>query len=127
MAHSIQTLGGSSTSLDDLDLLAVVSLLAEESERPQYMALRSAVRAWQAELVGYGPGVIDLKLEALAPAARHELTTALSILETTLGATGFTSGAVLNGRCTAPGVTFNNDYPVVPLLKAITALRGLVA
>ena len=130
MGHSIQVVGNKVESFNDLDLVALLCLLAAETESApnQYRAVAPLVANWNAELAGYGPGCIRLGLEERieAPEARAELVRALAAVERRLRTLGAEVPAnELNERCQASGVTFF-DFPVPDLVAAISMLRRLV-
>jgi hypothetical protein len=127
MAHSIQAFGGRSATFNDLDLLAVVSLLMAECEQSRYEELGSVVGSWQDALRGYGPGVVDLDLDAISPTAKFELIAALAAIEIVVARSTFVRGSILDARCNAPGVKFADQYPTHYVLKAIEALRSLLS
>jgi hypothetical protein len=70
---------------NDLDLIALVGLMAQEMERgtPGHEMLEPLMADWRARLAFYGPGTIDLKLDGVisSGALREQLVSLLAAVE----------------------------------------------
>ena len=131
MAHSIQTLGDRTAVLNDLDLIAIIGLMVDEvKESPdRFPVINRVVLQWAASLRGYGPGTIELNLEAIAgsPEALSELKMLLSSVNDRVRSLGDRVPApLLNHGLPAPGVTLS-DYDSQFLIQAMDKLRQLLA
>jgi hypothetical protein len=131
MAHSIQSIGTARQVFNDLDLIAFVCLAELEMLSQQsrtYSALRPIVAEWKRALATYAPGTIDLNLRQVVESgpARSEFVQLLTAIGCTLERFGkAVSAPILNDRCPAPGVRFN-EYPTQFLRAAIDGLRALI-
>jgi hypothetical protein len=130
MGHTTQSVGGRHAIFSDADIIAIVCLLREQLEergRPGNDALERVVVGWEKELEGYGPGVINLALEAIVrvPDVAGAVRSGLASLQGELEARSEpVPAAILNKRCRAPGVTFA-DYRPALLIAAIQKLMAL--
>jgi len=130
MAHSIQTFGGKSEVINDIDLIVfIVFALEIISELPEVESLRPLAEEWQSVLHQYGPGLVDLKVDRLlvTPEQERDFTT---LLETILAEAAQYHDTIpasfLNNQASIPGVTFH-DYKVSLLRDAVKRLELLVA
>jgi hypothetical protein len=124
----MQQIGERVEPFNDLDLIAVLSLLDREvvSRPDEYLELRPLLSEWKRDLVTYGPGTIDLKLDAVSHRGRAQLRSLLASVGDRVEQFGNSVPAsVLTERLQVPGVRFN-DYPVSVLRTVVNALRKLL-
>ena len=130
MAHSIQTFGGKSEVVKDIDLIIIIVFALEIISRsPQLESLRGLAEEWQSVLHQYGPGVIDLKFEKVLRTGAQERDIA-TLLETILAEAAqyheTIPASLLNKQAPIPGVIFH-DYKVSLLKDAVKRLQKLIA
>jgi hypothetical protein len=130
MAHSIQVVDGRAEAFNDLDLIALVGLMAQEMKRgtPGHEMLEPLMADWRARLAFYGPGTIDLKLDGVisSSALREQVVSLLAAVESRVRAFGDAVPApVLNELRMVPGVRFH-DHATSTLVSAIIRLRALL-
>lgn len=130
MAHSIQTVGARADTFNDFDLIALICLMLDEVQKNPgtFPLVGPLVQAWSVSLEGYGPGVIELDLDAIAAAAKtaREFDILLSSVESAIRRHGTVPASVLRALSRAPGIEFA-DYPGEFLLEASKRLRALMS
>lgn len=130
MAHSIQTVGTEAEIFNDFDLIALICLMADEvrGHPEEFPTIAPLVDEWSASLAAYGPGLIELRLDAIASSARamDEFSVLLSSVEVRIRRCGTVPASFLNTRCDAPGIEFS-DYSGDFLLQAVGRLQKLVS
>lgn len=130
MAHTILEVGGRVEIIEDLDLLALLSLLLDKVQREsaKYSTLRGFLSDWRTGIALYGPGTMDLELEGIVESAlaRRELEALLLEVMNSLEQFGDTiPGSLLSNLCMAPGVEFV-DYSTEMLRNTISRFQRLV-
>lgn len=129
MGHSIQVIGDKSAIINDGDLLVVMGLsLAAIRHSGQYASLTDLTQKWQKALDGYGPGVIDLKLERIFenPKSKAELKSVFDVVSRQVDRCGEKIPAdLLNEFVRVQGVTFF-DYDTVSIREALMKLGTLI-
>jgi hypothetical protein len=127
MAHSVQRVGSRAQLFNDLDLIAVVSLLDREvaSAASGYAELGPLLARWRRALAGYGPGTIDLGLTQLSETEQAHLVPLLDAVYERLSLFGAVPASLLQASNQAPGVHFN-DFPAAIIKTSIGKLRDLL-
>jgi hypothetical protein len=130
MGHSIQVIGNRAENFHDLDLIALIGLMSEGVQRhpERFREISPFVGEWVRALAGYGPGVIDLDLNAVvsSESVAKELETLLSeVADRIRGLGPAIPASLLNANCRAPGVMFA-DFPAASLLAALDTFRAFV-
>ncbi|MEO7596090.1 MAG: hypothetical protein ABI134_33080 [Byssovorax sp.] len=130
MGYSIQVFGNRAENFHDLDLIALTGLMSERvQEHPEkFCEVSPIVGGWVRDLAGYGPGAIDLKLDAVIssePVAKGLETLLSEVADRIVSFGTAIPASFLNARCRAPGVIFAN-FPSASLLEALDRFRALV-
>jgi hypothetical protein len=130
MATSIQIARDRYTAINDLDLLALISMLNfYHSTRPSCRTcLNEWIYKWNTSCTCYAPGTLDLDLEVLVEdeSTRIDFLTVLSYVEGKLhDLGGHVPARLLQQHSTARGVVFN-DFPVACIVHAISQVRTLI-
>ncbi len=129
MGTSIQMFRGKSVPLNDLDLLVIAGFMIQVVEElRRFENLSTTAARWREAIRLYGPGVIDLDLEALlaTPEKNEQFQKLLSEVKSRLQAHGeVVPSHVLAKLVQAPGVTFK-DFPVSFAVRAVEQLEELV-
>jgi hypothetical protein len=130
VGHSIQLFSGKFATVEDSGLIVIIIFASKfVRQSPKFYQLRDIVKGWEDSLEGYGPGVIDLKLEQLdrCPELVEKLEELLAAILVDASQYGekIPSG-MLNGQHTAPGVSFY-DYDITYLKRAIGRLHSLIS
>lgn len=131
MGHSIESFHGKSAIIHDLDLLAVIAFAVDVLQDPTgFPHLGALTEAWRSIPRGYGPGVIDLKLEELlqTPAHVEEFAALLDRISARLKEyPGTIPAAWLNSSVGAASRIAFNDFKASFAIEAVEKLRALVA
>lgn len=129
MATSIQTIGDRAEVMHDLDLLALLVLLNDTATQApdRYPSLHPFFQSWEENCIGYGPGMLDLRLEDIVAhrVAKSQLEQLLIDAEHKLSGFGEMIPASLLAACKAPGVTLN-AYSSSNLKSTIERIRSLM-
>ena len=130
MAVSVQLVGRKAEVLNDLDLLILLRMMAEEvrSKPGRYSSLRQIADHWESCWEQYGPGTLNLELEKVALDSQKKadcldlfarIGRKLCLLEATLPADR------VNRRWGVKGIKFF-DYQTDQLRVALDKLRALI-
>jgi hypothetical protein len=129
---------------DDIDLLIIMSMMIETLKEPKdeniYACLVESANSWEREIEGYGPGVIELGLDASLrePIAREAFVSVLSDVRTRLQSFGewvpleFLNGLIMfpllaKTRPEEQVIKISQAQPASRLLKVVRDLEELVA
>jgi hypothetical protein len=129
---------------DDIDLLILMSMMIETIKEPKdeniYAYLAESANSWQREIEGYGPGVIELGLDASLreTIAREAFVSVLSDVRTRLQSFGewvpleFLNGLIMfpllaKTRPEEQVIKISQAQPASRLLKVVRDLEELVA
>ena len=129
MASSFQTRNNNFKRFNDLDLVALICLFSHEITRRsvEYPTILPAIQRWGRDLSNYGPGTIDLNLDAFPASALadSEFLSAANAIKSFVSQFGETLPAwVLNENCNIRGIKFS-DFPVSNINIAIDDLSAL--
>jgi len=144
MTHTIQSYQDRMRFFDDIDLLILMSMMIETIKEPKdeniYACLAESANSWQREIEGYGPGVIELGLDASLrePIAREAFVSVLSDVQTRLQSFGewvpleFLNGLIMfpllaKTRPEEQVIKISQAQPASRLLKVVRDLEELVA
>jgi hypothetical protein len=129
MAHSIQVFSGKSAVFNDFDLLVIMGFTLQIIDKSkEHEHLHGLAKAWLQSMGGYGPGVIDLKLDDFLNTS-DERVSFLAILEVLSDKVrqyqDSIPAGVLNSLSPIPGIQFS-DIKVSIVESAISKLIGLI-
>jgi hypothetical protein len=131
MGHSIQMFRNRSAIINDVELVALICIMEDEADARSTMfpTIRPAVMRWCASLAAYGPGLIEMDLDALLSSAQceREFLSLLSCVEERLRLFGEKVPKSLLYRCCVPGIKFDSDYDSRFVSEAIAMLKKLVS
>jgi len=128
MGHSIQIVADRLEIINDLDLFALIAIITTEPYNKRFTSLNKCLVAWRNQIEVSGPGTIELNLEAIFAddSARIDMLSLLTEIENEYKRRGDAIPAsVLNERCRAAGVIFN-DYATRFLFSTTEAIRRLL-
>jgi hypothetical protein len=132
MAHSAQVVSDQCVFFRDVELLALLSFVWGEVAEGRLdcgKAGRAVIERWRVDGPGWGPGTIELDLEAIRRDAQATcelvaLLDATCVRLTELG--DGVSGPALDRWCPVEG-RFVDPYPARFIIDTILRLRGLTA
>ena|ERR1044071_1977364 len=129
MASSYLAVGDRIKLIDDVDLLVLVHLLLRHAEASADVADSGLSELLRNTLKMYGPGVIDLPLDAIVadPSRKAHFLSLLDAVDNELDGMGqaYPVGLLKNGWLTR-GVRLNNDYQTAPIRSAVSTARDLL-
>lgn len=132
MGWSIQAIPPHHTIINDLDIIALINILADllRIDAIDSSGASDIVSTWIVAVEESGPGTIDLHLQDLtaSPERTRMLHRLLTTAEQALLALGDSvPRELLNKGPLRNSAIFTDNYPVPRLLKTIVQLRDLAA